>query len=166
MTLGQKLAGYRKLSGLTQQQLGERLNISAQAISKWEKDLAEPALSTLRTLAELYKVSVDVLLDPDAPLGVPVIDETENEGNDAAATESDAEVAPQDDAPVPPSTIGFCKHCGIVVNQENVGTTQPTVLCKQCRHICSLFATNFKKYHSVPGQELICFLNYLFIKSI
>ena len=131
MTLGQKLAGYRKLAGLTQQQLGERLNISAQAISKWEKDLAEPALSTLRTLAELYKVSIDVLLDPDAPLGVPVIDETENEGTDPEATAVDEEAAPQENA-LPSSTIGFCKHCGIVVNQENVGTTQPTVLCKQC----------------------------------
>ena len=63
MTLGRKLAGYRKLAGFTQQQLGEHLNLSAQAISKWEKDLTEPDLATLRVLAELYKVTVDELLD-------------------------------------------------------------------------------------------------------
>ena len=34
MTLGKKLAGYRKLAGMTQQQLGDILNLSAQAISK------------------------------------------------------------------------------------------------------------------------------------
>lgn len=63
MTLGQKLAGYRKLSGMTQQQLGERLSISAQAISKWEKDLSEPALATMRKLARIYNVTVDELLN-------------------------------------------------------------------------------------------------------
>ena len=40
MTLGKKLSSYRKIAGLTQQQLGEHLNLSAQAISKWENDLA------------------------------------------------------------------------------------------------------------------------------
>ena len=65
MTLGKKLSCYRKLAGMTQQQLGAHLNLSAQAISKWEKDLTEPDLSTLRALAELYKVTVDELLDPE-----------------------------------------------------------------------------------------------------
>ena len=63
MTLGKKLSGYRKIAGLTQQQLGDYLNLSAQAISKWEKDMTEPDLSTLRSLAELYQVSVDELID-------------------------------------------------------------------------------------------------------
>lgn len=129
MTLGQKLASYRKLAGMTQQQLGDRLNISAQAISKWEKDLTEPALSTLRALADLYKVSVDVLLDPDAPLGVPVpVIEEEAEFEPEAVHYT----APQEETPPPPATIGFCKQCGIAVTQENVGTTSPTVLCKNC----------------------------------
>lgn len=117
MTLGQKLAGYRKLSGLTQQQLGERLNISAQAISKWEKDLSEPALATLRTLADLYKVSVDELLDPEAAFDVNVPDPDE----EAEAQKESA-----------PSAIGFCKDCGITVSEENLGTTKPVVLCKAC----------------------------------
>ena len=125
MTLGQKLAAYRKLAGMTQQQLGDRLNISAQAISKWEKDLTEPALATLRVLADLYKVSVDILLDPDAPLGVPV--PTVDEEGDL---ESEPTITPHEDPP--PAPIGFCKRCGITVTQENVGSTSPTVLCKNC----------------------------------
>ena len=129
MTLGQKLATYRKLAGMTQQQLGDRLNISAQAISKWEKDLTEPALATLRVLADLYKVSVDVLLDPDAPLGVPMpVSDEEAESEDDTAN-----AAPHEEAAPPPAPpIGFCKHCGITVTQENVGTTSPTVLCSNC----------------------------------
>ena len=127
MTLGQKLAAYRKLAGMTQQQLGDRLNISAQAISKWEKDLTEPGLATLRVLAELYKVSVDVLLDPDAPLGVPV-----PVSDDEAEAEDSESAAPHEEAAAPTPPIGFCKRCGLTVTQENVGTTQPAVLCKNC----------------------------------
>lgn len=126
MTLGQKLASYRKLAGLTQQQLGEHLNISAQAISKWEKDLTEPAISTLRALADLYKVSVDVLLDLNAPLSVPVVFDEEPE------FEVESLNTQKSEAPPPPATIGFCHRCGILVTQENVGTTQPAVACQNC----------------------------------
>ncbi len=123
MTIGQKLAGYRKLSGMTQQQLGDRLNISAQAISKWEKDLSEPALATLRALAELYKVSVDELLDPDS--GFPDMSAI------AEPEEEEAEAEEKATAPFA-GAIGFCKECGIAVTEENVGATQPTVLCMTC----------------------------------
>ncbi|MBR6728072.1 MAG: helix-turn-helix transcriptional regulator [Clostridia bacterium] len=119
MTLGQKLAGYRKLSGMTQQQLGEHLNISAQAISKWEKDLSEPALATLRTLAELYKVSVDELLDLENGFADMSVLANDEEGDDTAKESA-------------PAAIGFCKSCGINVTEENLGTTDPVVLCKSC----------------------------------
>ena len=125
MTLGQKLAGYRKLSGMTQQQLGEYLNISAQAISKWEKDLSEPALATLRTLAELYKVSVDELLDPNAGFAdVSAFAPDEEEVNE--------EHAAQQTPPPPPITIGFCMSCGITVTEANLGATTPVVICQAC----------------------------------
>ena len=63
MTLGEKLSQYRRTSGMTQQELGERLNISAQAISKWENDLSEPDISTLKKLSELFDISMAELLD-------------------------------------------------------------------------------------------------------
>lgn len=119
MTIGQKLAGYRKLSGMTQQQLGDYLNISAQAISKWEKDLSEPALATLRMLAELYKVSVDDLLNTEAGFSdISLITAAEEEN--ASSTKENTNV------------LGFCKNCGIAVTEENVGDTYPKVLCKNC----------------------------------
>ena len=121
MTLGKKLSCYRKLAGMTQQQLGAHLNLSAQAISKWEKDLAEPDLSTLRALAELYKVTVDELLDPNG--GFPT--EVEEE----PAEQEQAEAVP---ATATAQTVGFCKRCGVVVNEESVGCTKPIVLCKKC----------------------------------
>lgn len=119
MTLGQKLAGYRRLSGMTQQQLGDYLNISPQAISKWEKDLSEPALATLRALSELYKVSVDEILDLKS--GFPSTGALLNNEEKEAEKETSTTV-----------TIGFCKECGITVTEENLGRKQPAVLCKHC----------------------------------
>ena len=68
MTLGKKLAVLRKQHGLSQQNLGDELHVSAQAVSKWENDLAEPDLTTLKKLAQIYKVSIDLLLDADQDL--------------------------------------------------------------------------------------------------
>ena len=127
MTLGKKLSCYRKLAGMTQQQLGAHLNLSAQAISKWEKDLTEPDLSTLRALAELYKVTVDELLDPEG--GFP---DAMALNPDAEPVEEEQEIEEATAPAAPPQTLGFCKRCGVVVTEENVGSTEPVVLCKKC----------------------------------
>ncbi len=63
MTLGNILASKRKLANLTQQQVGDALNVSPQAVSKWENDLAQPDLIALKRLAELYNVPVSQLID-------------------------------------------------------------------------------------------------------
>ena len=62
MTLGKKLSSYRKLAGLTQQQLGERLNLSAQAISKWETAKGLPDINLIESLANALSVSVMELM--------------------------------------------------------------------------------------------------------
>lgn len=66
MNLGEKLAALRKSAGLTQAQLGEQLNLSAQAISKWENNLAEPDISTLKKLSSIYNIPLAQLLEGDA----------------------------------------------------------------------------------------------------
>ena len=58
MSLGEKLCALRKQAGLTQGELGGKLNLSAQAISKWEKNSSEPDIATLRRLAEIYGTTV------------------------------------------------------------------------------------------------------------
>lgn len=62
----QKIGTYiqlqRKLAGLTQAQLGERLHVTAQSVSNWERGMLLPDTATLPDLAEILSTSVDALL--------------------------------------------------------------------------------------------------------
>lgn len=62
MTLGEKLAMYRKQNNYTQEQLAELLGVSRQAISKWESDAAYPETDKLIKLCDMYDCSLDYLV--------------------------------------------------------------------------------------------------------
>lgn len=68
MLLHQKLSILRKQSGLTQEQLAEELNVSRQAVSKWERGEAVPDLNTLIALADFYDINLDELVRDDCKL--------------------------------------------------------------------------------------------------
>ena len=61
-TFGQRISRLRKNLGLKQDEIAEKVNISAQAFSKWENDLSAPDISTLPLLADILNVSLDELL--------------------------------------------------------------------------------------------------------
>ena len=75
MTIGEKIYTLRTKSGMTQEQLAEKMGVSRQAISKWESDVSVPELSKLKLLANLFQVTLDELMD-EKPLGVEVKKET------------------------------------------------------------------------------------------
>ncbi|MDR1569038.1 MAG: helix-turn-helix domain-containing protein [Oscillospiraceae bacterium] len=66
MTAGVRLLALRKQNGLSQEELAERLGVTRQAVSKWERGEALPDTENLITLARLYRVSLDELLLGDA----------------------------------------------------------------------------------------------------
>lgn len=66
ITLGQKIAEFRKERGITQEELSEKLGISPQAVSKWENDNSYPDILLLPKLANIFDVTVDELLS-DSP---------------------------------------------------------------------------------------------------
>lgn len=66
MNLPEKLTYLRKQKGLTQSDLAETLNVSRQAISRWEVGTAAPSTDNLKMLSNLYGVSVDYLLNDNA----------------------------------------------------------------------------------------------------
>ena len=67
MALPEKLYALRKKSGLSQEQLAEALNVSRQAISKWEGGSAMPESDKLLALSNYFDVSLDCLLKDGAP---------------------------------------------------------------------------------------------------
>ena len=61
-TLGQRIMQHRKRLGLTQDQLAEKLGVTAQAVSKCENDQSCPDINMLPKLAELFGTTTDALL--------------------------------------------------------------------------------------------------------
>lgn len=74
MKLADKLVCLRKKQGLSQLKLAEIMNVSRQAISRWETGIAVPSAENLKYLGNLYNVSLDYLFDDSAD----ELDETEN----------------------------------------------------------------------------------------
>ena len=65
MGLGSSLYHARKKSGLTQENVAEKLGVSRQAISKWETDETLPDIRQSKGLALLYHVTLDELIEYD-----------------------------------------------------------------------------------------------------
>lgn len=61
--VGRQIADLRKVKGLTQSQLGDRLNISFQAVSKWERGETLPDVGILLDLAKVLETTVDHILN-------------------------------------------------------------------------------------------------------
>lgn len=65
MKLGENIRNLRKKNKLTQEQLAEELNVSPQAVSKWETGASSPDVDMLVSLAAFFRTTVDELLDFD-----------------------------------------------------------------------------------------------------
>ena len=66
INLGNKIRALRKKKGITQEQLASALNMSPQAVSKWEMGAGYPDVALLPVIAAYFGVSLDVLFDYDA----------------------------------------------------------------------------------------------------
>ena len=62
MTFGEKLQGLRQRAGMSQDALAEKLDVSRQAVSRWERDETMPETEKVIALANLFGVTTDYLL--------------------------------------------------------------------------------------------------------
>ncbi|MGN0812063.1 MAG: helix-turn-helix domain-containing protein [Candidatus Coproplasma sp.] len=104
-SIGERIAKLRNNSGLTQKELGDKLNITAQAVSKWENGLSEPDIDTLKKLSAIFNISVSELVDGEAYA-------------EAATAQATAAPAAAQAAAAPVSTPeniriinGYCERC-------------------------------------------------------
>lgn len=65
MSLGEKLKEVRKRFGLSQEALASILNVSRQAVTKWENDDGMPDISNLQELSKVFGLTVDYLVNND-----------------------------------------------------------------------------------------------------
>ena len=63
MTLDKKLTRLRKKAGLSQAEVSEELDVSRQAVTKWETGQSRPSTENLQSLSKLYNVPIEYLLD-------------------------------------------------------------------------------------------------------
>ena len=67
MTVAKNIADLRKAADMTQLDLASRLNYSDKAVSKWERGESLPDVATLKTIADIFSVTVDYLLQEEHP---------------------------------------------------------------------------------------------------
>lgn len=65
MKLSDKIVSLRKSNGWSQEKLAEKLNVSRQAISRWESDTAQPDVSNILQLSKIFGVTTDYLLNEE-----------------------------------------------------------------------------------------------------
>ncbi len=110
-TIGAKLVALRRAKGVTQADLGAYLNISYQAVSKWERDESCPDFNTLSRIAQFFSVPITYF---------------ENNNGETAYTATVAQTTPVREM------LGVCKDCGKVVYAGGEGATTPVLVCKEC----------------------------------
>lgn len=59
--IGRRIAYYRKLNGLTQADLAQKIGVSCQAVSKWEQKVCCPDIMLLPNIAKTFDITVDEL---------------------------------------------------------------------------------------------------------
>lgn len=101
MRFGEKLALLRKQRGMTQLELAEALDISRQAVSRWEQGVSEPSTANLIGIGQLFDVPVDALVNEYAPFPP----EADAQAAGAKPEEADPEEGKPEESEDPPQAI-------------------------------------------------------------
>ena len=114
MTFGEKISNLRKANGMTQEDLGRVLNITYQAVSKWERGESLPDFNTMSQIAKLFKVPLSYFEDGGEIKQEQTLPEQKQAEN------------------VNINYIGTCTVCGKLLKEgENYSAAQK-IVCKSC----------------------------------
>lgn len=152
-SFGIKISQLRRSNGMTQEELGKRLSVSAQAVSKWENGDSLPDLSLVVSLADTFDCSTDYLLGREGGLSslIPQIRDsfvrmTDEEkvgflGNIISAVETSISI---------PSIVTSSGHPSLV--NINLGPTGIGLWAKD-RLVCIATTTFMKEAVETLGEE-------------
>lgn len=69
MNIGEKIIELRKKDNLTQEKLAEKIGVSRQTLSNWENNITSPDLNQAQNIVEIFKISLDDLIDNKTEIG-------------------------------------------------------------------------------------------------
>ena len=155
MTCGEKIAELRKKNDMTQDDLGKTMNVSYQAVSKWERGESQPDFVTMSKIAKLFGVPISYFeegseLNEEAKPAPEQKQELTEEMQPAEQTEEQAEetqTIEETDA-----VIGVCTVCGKMLKKSEAASTSPKIICKSCSERQKLKA---KQEAEKKRQELL-----------
>ena len=105
--LGDKIVELRKLKNMTQSDLGTLLNISPQAVSKWERNISQPDFDTIKKMSKVFNVSITEFMEDD--------DSVVNTENN---TSSEKKIT--------------CTKCGKFFDEHEMFSLEPEPVCLEC----------------------------------
>ncbi len=125
--IGEQIKKLRAKEGMTQQNLADKLFVTAQAVSRWENGEVEPSLNTIAQMAKIFGVSSDEMLGLD-----PATEKTKEKENTKKETREET-------AEQPSPMLGLCERCHRPIYKQNEIYTYRTgrasvthISCIQC----------------------------------
>lgn len=112
MMYGEKISHLRKSNGMTQEDLGKILNVTYQAVSKWERGESLPDFTTMSQIAKVFKVPLSYF---------------EENGEKAQAEQAQSEAVNSSI-----NYIGTCTVCGKMLKEDDGHIASPKLVCKSC----------------------------------
>ena len=104
--LGDKIVELRKLNNMTQNDLGRALNISPQAVSKWERNISQPDFDTIKKMSKIFNISITEFSEEEEPF-----EENKN---------------------ILTNTKIKCSKCGKFFEEDNLFLITPEPICVNC----------------------------------
>lgn len=139
MSYGQKITELRKKSQMTQVELGEKLNVTSQAVSKWENDLSEPDLDTINRICELFNISANEFFGTTQKADTENISESKTDTAAIEGKPAETPVEPQK------SIVAHCERCNKPLHEGEY---------KVLRHKESKSEGDTQVYETI--QEILC----------
>ena len=121
MRMEEKITMLRKKLGWSQEDLAEKMNVSRQAISRWENGTALPDAQNVLQLSKLFQVTTDYLLNDDyeSDGDIPVVQKVKQERDDLIVNKKKLHLI----SAVSFTIASFCSLVGIItsVNGKQLG---------------------------------------------
>lgn len=116
MTYGEKIAHLRKSNGMTQEDLGKVLNVTYQAVSKWERSESLPDFTTMSQIAKFFQVPLSYFEEDGEIAQTQVQEHTHTSFSNN-------------------NYVGTCTRCGRMIKEDDEYISDPKLLCKNCSEI-------------------------------